>query len=86
MQHCLYEFGYFQVESRIIDQYHHVRLIFPDIFLTGFHIIQDCSQVEQYGDKTHKSHLSVMLYQCAAYSLHQISPEETEIRLRVFFF
>lgn len=55
MEHRLYEFGYFQIKSRIIDQYNYIGLISADIFLASLHIIQDRTQVEQHRNKPIKA-------------------------------
>ena len=50
-----------------------------DFLLAGFHVVQDRTEIEQYGDKAHESHIPVMLHQRPSDCLHKIAAQE-EIR------
>ena len=82
-QLLLYIFGYLQIESRIIDQNHHIGPILPDFLLASFHVVQDRTKIEQYGDKAHESHIPVMFHQRPSDCLHKITAQKTEIRFRI---
>ena len=79
----LYIFGYLQIEPRIIDQDHHIGPVLPDFLLAGFHVVQDRTEIEQYGDKAHESHIPVMLHQRPSDCLHKIAAQETKIRFGI---
>ena len=79
----LYIFGNLQIEPRIIDQDHHIGPVLPDFLLAGFHVVQDRTEIEQYGDKAHESHIPVMLHQRPSDCLHKIAAQETKIRFGI---
>ena len=77
-------FGYLQVEAGVIDENHHVGLPFSYVALALFQTTQDGSRMEQYGDKTHVCEVTVVADKGAAYGLHLVASEETELGLGVF--
>ena len=80
------KFRYFQVESRIIHQNHHIRLPFQDIRLTEIHILEDSTQMQQDRNKAHICQFLVMLDQRSTDFTHQVTAKETEFSLCIPFF
>ena len=74
-----------QIESWIIDQYHHIRLPLNNVFFTKVHILEDGTKMQKNRNESHISQIPVMLYQCTTYRLHQIASEKTEISLGILF-
>ena len=85
---CLrfYIFCNLQIETRIIDQDHTVRLPIQDIPLAHAHITEYHRQMEKYGDKSHISQFSIMPDPRTTDGRHQIAAEETKLGGRVNFF
>ena len=73
-----------EVEARIVDEDDDIRAPCHDILLAERHIAEDGAQMEQHGDEAHVSQIFVMAHTRAAFRSHEITPEETELSLRVF--
>ena len=79
-------FGYREVEARIVNEYHYIRIPGCDIFFTKRHILKDGGQVQQHRNEPHIGQFAIMLHQLSALRSHQVAAKKAELSLWVFFF
>ena len=82
----MYIFRYIEVEARIVHEYKHVRLPLKDILLAHLHILQYGTQVQQHRYKTHIGQVAVVHHTRATDCRHQVTAEETELRMLIALF
>ena len=80
----MHVFGYSEVKSGVVYQYHHVGLPLQNVGLAQAHTLEDGGQMHQYGHEAHVGQLAIMLHARASYGTHQVAPEESELGRRVF--
>ena len=73
-----------EVEAGIIHQYHHVGTPRRYVFLAHGHVAEDGGQMQKHRHEAHVGQLLIVLYPGAALGAHQVSTQETELRLGVF--
>ena len=83
-QTTLHILGYFQIETRIIYQYNHIGTKCGNILFTQTHVRQNFIEIHQHRNKSHISHIPIMLYQRTATRSHQVTAEKTKFGVRIF--
>ena len=80
------ELSNIQVKPGIVDQNHHIGLPPNNVFFAHFHVLEDGSQVQQHGDKTHVRHFLEMPHPLSPNRRHEVSAEESKLSVIVLFF
>ena len=76
--------GDVEVETGLIDEYHHVGLPVDDVAFAHRHVLKDGSQVQQHRDKAHVGHLFEVPNACSADSRHEVAAQKSKLGLWVF--
>ena len=82
----LHIFGNLEIEARVIHQDDYIRIPLRDVFLASVHVLENGAKMEQDRNEAHIGQLPVMLHPSTPNGTHQVTPEETEVRLRILFF
>ena len=81
----LQKLGNIEIETGVIDKYHHIGLPSHNILLAERHIAEYRAKMQQNGYKTHVGKLPIVLYAGASNSRHQVATKETKRCLAVIF-
>ena len=79
------EVGNAKIETRVIHQNHHIRLIVNNILLALGNIVQHLPQVDRHLHEAHVGHRAVMLQQVNALRLHQVAATAAKFGFLVLF-
>ena len=72
--------GYVEVETRIVDQDHHVGTPRHNVLLAPLHVAEDGAQVEQHGHEAHIGKILVVAHALATDGRHEVAAEEAKLR------
>jgi hypothetical protein len=79
----MYELGDVKIEARIVNKNDNIGMPLNNILLAHLHVPENGAQMQQDGNKAHKSQFSIVTDTRTTNGSHQVATEEAELRCLV---